>query len=646
MATPLYIPHAPRAPMRADASFWTASTWGVSRITWTLIALIVILGSVLWGHTLSFPFQFDDLAYVSGNPLIKDPASFGSLLHPAKLYQTVQDHQLDGDIATNFVLRPFAYLTFAFNYALGGLDPRGYRLINVLLHGANALLLFQLLRFFLRSARGREAVPECSAIFIPLVAVLLFFVHPMQVESVTYVVQRFGTLATFFYLLTLGLYFTANVTESRRWRVTLRVGSVLSLLLGMFSKETVFTAPVMLVLLDHWLMGTRWKTALRRAWPHLLCLAILPCILVALAAVKTGKDATLLDALCITSSGGSRWVYPYWYALTEVRVLVSYLVLLLVPSRLNVDWDVEWSTSAGDWRVLVCGGAIAAILAWAWYFHGRKKADLRHRMIFVFVAWYFVSLAVCSSIVPLPDVMAEHRVYLASAGVMTALACAADFLRTRIARSPVFFYSVPVAVVFWLSALCGGTLLRNEAWRSSTQLWADAVSKSPGKFRGWCNLGVAYLQTEKVGQGAACFMRAIELRPDYMDAYRNLSGALVLLKKYPEALEVCDRGLQLPGNQAAIYFNRAQALREMGRLDEATRSMQESLAIAPKSCLAQLTLAELYAQQDDLAQAHQLYSAAADLHPGDKRLPATLTYIQCRERIKPTAKNSPRARHL
>jgi len=646
MATPLYARPAARLT-GTDGSFWTVSIWGATRITWAMIAMIITLGAALYGHTLRFPFQFDDLAYVSGNPLLKDLKNFGSLFDIPKVYQTVMEHQLPDDVAANFVLRPFAYLTFALNYAFGGLDPSGYRLTNVILHGANAFLLFQVLRLFLKSARGREATPECSAIFIPVVAALLFFVHPMQVESVTYVVQRFGVLATFFYLGTLWLHFTAYATENRRWRVALRLASVLSLLLGMFSKETVFTAPLMLVLLDHWLMGTKWKSALRRAWPHLLCLLILPCVLMALASVRAGKDATLLDALCVTSPGGSHWVYPYCYALTEIRVVVAYLALLLVPSRLNVDWNVAWSTSAGDWRVLVCGAVIVAILAWAWFFHGRKKTDVRHRLIFAFVVWYFVTLAVCSTIVPLPDVMAEHRVYLASAGIMTALACAADFLRTRVARTPIFSYSVPVAIVFWLSALCGGTLLRNEVWRTRTRLWADAVAKSPEKFRAWGNLGVTYLEAGKVGEGAACFMRAIELRPDYADAYRNLSGALVLLKKYPEAVQVCDRGLQLPGStKAAIYFNQAQALREMGRLDEALQSLQESLAIAPKSFLTNLALAELYAQRDDLAQARQLYSAAAGLRPQDKRLSGTLAYIQCRERAKPIAKSGTRARSL
>jgi Flp pilus assembly protein TadD len=646
MATPLYVP--PTAPLDdVGSSFWASTTLGIARITWAMIAIIAALGMALYGHTLSFPFQFDDLAYVSGNPLVKDLKNFGAIFDIAQVYQTVVAHQLPDDVAANFVLRPFAYFTFAMNFAMGGLNPVGYRLTNVILHGINAFLLFQVLRLFMRSARGREAAPECSIVFIPLVAALLFFVHPMQVESVTYIVQRFDILATLFYLGTLWLYFTANLAESGRRRVALRVVSVITLVLGMLSKETMFTAPVMLVLLDHWLMGAPWRTALRRAWPHLLCLAILPCILMAVASVRAGRDATLLDAICVASPGGSHWIYPYHYALTQVRVVVAYLWLLLVPKQLNVDWDVTESTSAGDWRVWVCGGVILAILAWAWIFHGRRKADVRHRMIFTFTAWYFVTLSVSSSIVPLPDAMAEHRVYLASLGVMTALACAADFLRTRVAKTAIFTYSVPVAVVFWVSALSGATLLRNEVWRSTTRLWADAVAKSPGKFRAWGNLGVTYMEAGKVGEAAACFMRAIELRPDYGDAYRNLSGALVLLKKYPEAVQVSDRGLLCPGDaKAALYFNRAQALREMGRTNEALRSMQESLDLAPQSFLTTLALAELYAQRDDLVQARQLYAVAANLRPGDDRLSASRAYIESRRSVKPIARNGDRARSL
>jgi len=235
-----------------------------ARFSALAVALILALGLLLYGYTLHFPFVFDDCIYLVDNPLMRDLRSFiwrGDFTAFANYSKHLG---LDPDLSTNMILRPVTYFSFYLNYLADGMNPRGFRAVNIAIHCGNTLLLFFTLAQVLRTSRKRGELLPGSARFIALSAALLFLVHPLQIESVTYVVQRFTSLGTLFYLATVLTFLRANHAEdgraARRWRVL----SVGSLVVGMLSKEILFTAPFMLLLLDWLVMGTPLKTAGRR----------------------------------------------------------------------------------------------------------------------------------------------------------------------------------------------------------------------------------------------------------------------------------------------------------------------------------------------------------------------------------------------
>lgn len=605
---------------------------GVPAVSWIALVAFTVLGVALYGCTLGYPFHFDGQPYVINNPLLRDFSSFRSYFDFAGTYQTIREHEMPADVATNFILRPVSYLTFWVNEALGGMDPRGYRLVNILLHVANAFLVFHLLRRLTRTYACRGQVEAASALFIATASALLFLVHPLQVESVTYIAQRFTSLGTFFYLATLLLQFRSYDAPQQRSRLFWGAAAVSTLILGMLSKEICFTAPIMMVLLDALVLGTAWRKALGRAWPLLVCLPLLPCLILAAARTMSHGQATVLDALRVAWPECQGQLHLF-YILTEFRVLATYLGLLLLPQGLNVDWGFAWTEAATDWRVPAAATLLLAVLTAAWWISKRPESDIRHRLLFASILWFFVSLSV-SSIAPLPDALAEHRTYLPSIGLLTAVICLVDLLRTRNPAGNLARWA-PAAVAVWIILLCGLTTQRNRVWRSNIALWQDCVEKNPRNPRGWENLGIAYLQENQSEDATLSLKKAMELRPADTEIRKNLGAALVQQHRYAEALDVCRDALKSGpdnGNRASLHYDMALACLALGRPNRAMEHLQEALAISPKHFLANLFLAGFYADQNNRAAALAHYQVAACQYPADKRVQAILTRI---ETIKP-----------
>ena len=603
-----------------------------SFLSWAALVVALAVGAILYGHTLKFPFQFDDESYLLRNPLLTSAGNFFSIFDFSKVRGFIKVQQLADDVGTNFVLRPFTYFTFYLNYlAAGGWSEAGCRLVNILIHCLNGFLIFKLLSQLLRRSPKAGNLQPSSSVFIPAAAAVLFLAHPVQVESVTYITQRFTSLGTFFYLLTLWLYFQARVSHSTRSSRLLWGGSVLALVAGMFSKEEVFTAPLLMMLLDRILMDTPWKSILRRALPHLVCMVVIPVVIMLLAASDHSRNSTLLHAICIACPFDSS---SYWhnYLLTEVRVVVIYLGLILAPHRLNVDWDIPESTSLMDGWMLASAATIVAILGGAWCFYRMARHEVRHALFFGSVLWYFVTLLPSSSIIPLPDVMADHRVYLPSIGVLAALACAADLFRTEFFRNRMVARAVPIALACWALGLGAATMVRNEVWRSGISLWADAALKSPNKFRPWGNLGVCYGVDGQLEEAKTCLRKAIGLKKDYNMGYRNLAIILTDQKKFNESIQTSIDGLRACGNDTMMHYNMAVAYCAIGRLNDGAAALRNALALSPNHFLSHFSLGDIYAKQAKYEEACQEYQAAGKLAPRDERVTARIALIQSKAR--------------
>lgn len=607
--------------------------WWVARVA--VVAVLAAIGFALYESTLPFPFAFDDIPYLVENPLWKDVRSF---LFPADFSAFANRATalgLDRDLSTNFILRPVAYFSFHLNFLAGGLSPLGFRAVNVLIHSANAALLFALIFRLLPPARG--VVPTAgSTPFIAWTATLFFLVHPLQTESTTYIVQRFTSLGTFFFLGSVLLYVLtqqANVAgQARRWRRW----SLATLLLGMLTKEFLVLAPLTMLMLDWLMLGTVWRVAVKRAWPWLLCLPLVPVLVLAIGAAQSPGGLSLAavwEVACPTGGGSHAATdYPLHYALTQPGVILAYLRLLVLPVGLNLDPDWPLVTSPLTWSF---AGPLVGLLGLAgvagWWVR-RCRGNARQTLACCGVLWFFLTLGVDSTVIPLPDLMAEHRSYLPSAGLAIAIACLADLARTRHGIGSTARWLVPSGVAAALLCLAAATVARNQVWRSPAALWKDTTAKSPNKVRPWMNLGTAYYERERWSSAADCYRRAIRLAPDNSHAWIYLANTENAAGWHEHAVATAQEHLRRDPSVVELHLARAMAYERLGQPNEALAALRECLDHKPNSRRARLGIGGLSLEAGNLAEAARQLGklrALGSLTPNQQRsfdrMEATIT---------------------
>jgi hypothetical protein len=595
------------------------------RMSHALVAVaLMALCASLYVWTADFPMVFDDHTYLKDNALFRDSASFS---YPTRYTDFVRLPLLsnsDPDLSVNFVLRPVAYATFHLNYLLDQFNPRWFRAVNILVHALNSLLIFALLRVLLKK---REPGPR-SALFIPAAAAFLFAAHPLATESVTYIIQRFTSLGTLFFLLTLWCYFNSLEATSRRGALLWTAASVLAVLAGMLSKECAFTAPLMAVLLDYFVLGTPMLAAARRAWPLLVCLPLIPIQVLMASAALHGDSFSLANAFNIVNSRDAP--LSHWhYLVTQVTVLATYLRRIFWPSGLNIDPEWPLHRSLFEQPVILCGLVLLSLLAGSWLWWRRQRDDSRSRLMFVFVLWFFITVSTSSGLVPLPDLMADHRSYLPSIGIFVLIACLLDWVRKSSWRHAQIL--APGLLTVWVAALAWSTCLRNVVWRTRESLWEDTVAKSPNKYRTWGNLGAAYSDGGKEEKAVECYKAALKIEPRFQNGLLNLSNSLLRLNRPKESLENTVKLIQMDnaaGAKPPVAFTLGLGLTGVGRYDEAVSVFRQILTVMPDDLQTRKALGLVYYQAGLPHRALDHFRHAASVHPHDQQL---RTLIQAAE---------------
>ncbi|HBA71098.1 MAG: hypothetical protein A2X82_14480 [Geobacteraceae bacterium GWC2_55_20] len=541
---------------------------------------IILLGILLYANTINYPqFLFDGNMFLLNNPLFKNLDYYAKLFDIQEFSGLDESLGLYPDVTTNFMMRPVAYLTFSINYLISGFNPAAFRSVNIVIHILNSLLVFACIEQLLNSMPSNRSLSLFSARFIPTASAFVFLLHPMHTESVTYITQRFASLAAFFYLATIWLYLLWSKKEQRGEKGGLiRWMSVVVLLLGMMTRESLFTAPVMIILLELTVLGNKsLKSVIRRVAPHLMLMPIIPVMVILVSAAQDSSSPSLSGAINIVNYVDTPIAH---YALTQLVVLVTYLRLYLLPYGQNVDPDPQLYTHPFQWPVLSAASILVLMAGYAFHLFRGNRNDVRCVLVFVGVAWYLLAISVTSSFIPLPDLMAEHRAYLPSVGFIMALICMIDILRTKAESTRVNRIFV-IGISVWCMLLIVLTYNRNKVWRSPVRLWSDAVKKSPAKDRPWINLGVAYGKSGNFLEASKCFLKVIEINPDWSQTYEMLGDSYLELKRYQEAVDVSLRGIDIDPANPVIYNNLGIAYAEMGKEEDAKQAFSTAIALKP-----------------------------------------------------------------
>ncbi|MBW1988834.1 MAG: tetratricopeptide repeat protein [Deltaproteobacteria bacterium] len=532
------------------------------------------------------PFVFDDLHSFAKNPDIA-----GAELAVSSLARAAR-----AEYSPN---RPVPKLTFGLQAALHGMDPLGFHLVNVLIHALAGFLLFLLLRITWSLA---PALPGDSTAgkFFPLAAAALWLAHPVQTQSVAYVVQRMNSLAALFYLAALVCYARGRLSGGGKRAVAWFAGCVAAGLLALGSKEIAFTLPLFLFLYEWFFfqdLSGRW---LGRMLP-----AVIALLLVSACVLLVYSDFHPL--IRIQQSYENRPFTMAQRVLTEFRVVAWYVSLFLVPApgRQNLDHDFPLSRSFLDPPSTALALAFIVLsLAGAAFF--AKK----HRLAAFCVFWFFGNLALESSVFAL-EIVFEHRMYLPS----MLLSALLTILLLKVVRRPGVRAGVLAGAVL---VLCSLTFARSAVWADNHRLWSDAAEKSPQKARPLLNLGTLYLQDEKPGQAAAVFEKAMALGLDKRQepwTWFHLAKAYGMAGDRRKEMEAYRRTLALDPDHAEAHNNLGRRLVDAGRLKEGLSHVEASLRLAPDNPRAHLNAGLACWKLDNPGRAISHYQKALSLDP-------------------------------
>jgi Flp pilus assembly protein TadD len=573
----------------------------VTSSLWVVAGLL----SLVYGGTLGYPMVFDDEVYLRGNPIFTQWGSFLDLFRDfGGLARRAGLAALDPDLSTNFIMRPVTYLTFFLNHRLGEFSPQGYRFFNVVVHGLNGLLVWGVLRRWVERVGCLGRSGETGWAWAPLAAAAVFVIHPMQIESVTYVIQRATSLCCFFILLTVCGYQEWRVDRGRGWLVVSGVG----MFGAIFSKETGFVVPVLLLGVERFVMASGWRAALVRLIPYGAAALVVPALLMAVSAAQ-GKGEGVESVFRI-AHGVQRSGYGWEYAMTEPMVWLRYLRLVVLPTGLNLDPDVPMVTAWTDWRFWGAVLALLVVVVGFWWVWVRGRAWPVSGIVVCSGWWWAVALGPDSSVVPLPDVMAEHRTYVSMVGAASVLGLALAWLGRR-------GWAGRFAALGALVVLGGLAIARNAVWATPERLWRDTAVKSPNKARPWINLGGACYEAGKLEDARQAFERANGLMPT-VPACANLAVVHLRLGDAEAALRVGMQGMALrpSGYDHLLLVQVATALVRLGREVEAMGVIRECVGLQPRFLPARMFFGALLLKRGLAAEAERVFAEGLKWSPG------------------------------
>ena len=578
------IPEAPRV-LNAHPAF--------SRRHILAVILMLALTLMAYANTFHASFQFDDEPNI-----VKNPSVHLKTFSLQWLSELIQANYKDS-------LRIFAFFTFGLNYYFGGLHVFGYHLVNLLIHLGSGLFVYGFLLLTLNLPSLRERYGSI-AFPVALFTSLLFLVHPIQTQSVTYIVQRMTSLGGMFYLLGLFLYVKGRLSPGNR-RGLFWTGAGLSYLLGLFTKENVAILPLFAALYEIYFfrnvdLGPRGKKGLVYSMGLVLLIGLLMCLFWGQRYIDV-----IIEGYQVRNFTMAERV------LTQFRVVLYYVMLLVypAPSRLNLDYDFPTSHGILDPPATLLSILIVFSLIGYGLWSARKRP-----LISYFILWYFGNLVIESSIFPL-EMVYEHRLYLPSIGpfvlftvlvvkgwekvrermrhgselgvrssereAATFLTKKGDLIRARMTDTDTLSSDYPLWGLFLILAvsLAWASYERNKVWRDPTALWEDCVKKSPRKDRPYYNLGQEYYTQGRFQDSIEALKTANRLNPKDVKILNNLGAAYRKTGRYPEAIETYKEALRLNPTESEPYNNLGLAYYHLGRHPEAIEAFKEAIRRKP-----------------------------------------------------------------
>jgi tetratricopeptide (TPR) repeat protein len=587
--------------------------------------LIFVTTLLAYSNTFNSSFHYDDNATIIQNPIIKNLEYFTEP-SKARIFQGHFEYP-------NLNRRYIGYLTFALNYKFHGLDVTGYHIVNFLIHIVSAFIIYLLIRLSFKTPILSTSDIKDYSEYIALTSALLFACHPIQTQAVTYITQRVASLTTMFYLLAVFLYVkwrikTSGVRSTKTKILNIRslllyLMAVISTVLAMKTKETAFTLPIMISLYELIFFEGKVNKRIVYLIPFLLTMLIIPLSLVSIdkpvGELIGDIDLATRDYMEISRKD---------YFLTQFSVLVTYIRLIFLPIKQNLEYDYPVYSTLFELRVLLSSLILFTLLLLAVYLLKKCKDGTSHNRLISFgIFWFFITLSVESSLIPIPSVIYEHRMYLASFGVFLALTTAVFVVREKFSkRWRNTDKLIAGLIVITIISLTGATYARNSVWKDDISLWRDVVRKSPSKARAHSNLCDGYQSRGLTDEAITECLLAVSLNPYLINAHYNLGTAYMSKGLMDEAIKYLRQAIMLKPTFASAYNNLGIAYNSKGLTDEAIKNYQLAIRLNPIFPEAYNNIGFAYQSKGLYKEAIKHYRIALKLKPDYIRARENLNY--------------------
>ena len=561
-----------------------------------VIGLLVLLVVIAYSNSLKVPFHFDDHRNVTENPAVLNFELSKEGIHD--LWKGMSGKRI------------VSMLSFAFNYKLSEKNPYSYHLINIVIHILNAILLYFLLSKLLSLFKITSDDNSNCCNSIPFWGTLIWAVHPLHTQSVTYIVQRMTSLAAFFILLSFIFYLKAREKESSK---TWWAACLVSFLLALFSKQNVALAPLGFLLIEFSLSKRSFKELL----PKAAIIAAFTFLVLWLFAANHYPNGILAQ---IEDSYQNRPFTMAQRVLTEFRVVPYYLVLLLypAPSMLNVDHHFVFSRNLFDPAATFIGllflvGATVFSLLYL------RRLPL---IAFAFI-WFFINLAIESSIIPL-ELAFEHRTYLPSIFLTAAFVQIVGFCINRIFNNPNKLLT-PALFSLIILSLAFSTYKRNQVWETPMKLWKDAISKSPNKPRTIYNYA---LHRSKLGfnqEAIDVLERILNSKEGYPQrVYIDLGRLYLKANNFQKATDYLEKALKnIPKSTRAkellleTLLKHARSEIDQGKFESAIEKLKRAQLISNKNKVTYQLLELAYIKSEQFSELKEALELHIKTFPDD-----------------------------
>lgn len=546
---------------------------------WFILLLLFFATLIVYLNSFVVPFQFDD----------QNQISYRVCYHSFEFFKSFSNwFKING--------RPISFFTFTINYVLHGEKVFGYHLVNFIIHFVTGNILFFWLKLLPPVKNGGEKFS-----WFPVVVTLFFLLHPVQTQSVTYIIQRMTALSGLFLMLAVYLYtigrFKQLKTNVLREGILFYFLSFLAGVMGVLSKQNSIIFPIILLLVELFFIRNHAGKLYRNYFiSATFCIGILLII----ALIKFGLPAE--------THAFSR----IQYLATQMKVIPRYFQMMFFPVGLSIDHGVEIVDGFFNlWTIL---GALTLLSIIVFAFIMVKKIPLFSFGIF----WIFITLVIESSIIPITDPMFDQRMYMPTIGFSIAIWALADYFIFQNKRYLIKPVIIPILLLFSIM-----TIARNNVWQSRVAIWEDVVNKYPNHLRGWMALGKMYNNGDEknVLKSIKCFEKARNIDPENEENLLDLGFSYLENRQEDKALD-CYSKL----SKSSDKVKKNQALKVLsaynvskGNSELAEKYLKDAIAVDDSDPESWENLYSIYFKLNDFKNALEVSSKWLAINPNNAK---------------------------